>query len=174
MPLNKHRASAIGIGLIIAVAAQVCPFGNPMWGQVATEPFSMTISGPPSSLSPGSPCELKIVIHNVSDREIVLRVTNEDYLAQIDFVTSVKNAATGAPVAELDRRVDGTLILPLMSSFQKKRFIPGETKTVEFNLSRLFDLSKPGTYRVQVSRQVPPEYGTGTVVSNTISVVVKQ
>ena len=172
MSLNRNESKSASAWLLALVAIQICLFGTFLKAQGTAVPFTMTLVGPAGSLAPGSPCEIKIVIRNTSDRDLVLKVRNDDYRAQIDFTTLVTNAASGNSVAELDRWADGTLILPLMYSFQKKHFDPGESKTVEFNLDRLFDISRPGTCRVQVSRAVPGEYGTGTVISNTISVVV--
>jgi hypothetical protein len=40
--------------------------------------------------------------------------------------------------------------------------------------SKLYDMSRPGKYLIQVSRVVPKELGGGVVKSNAVTVTVKQ
>jgi hypothetical protein len=41
-------------------------------------------------------------------------------------------------------------------------------------VSSLYDMSKPGTYAIQVSGPIPASMGTGTMKSNTVTITITQ
>jgi hypothetical protein len=49
---------------------------------------------------------------------------------------------------------------------------PDETLSEEQDISRLYDMTKPGKYVIQASRAIPKEMGGGVVKSNSVSVTV--
>lgn len=52
------------------------------------------------------------------------------------------------------------------------RLASGESITREVNLVRIFELKKPGKYKLQVSRLIPKALGGGTVKSNILTITV--
>ena len=48
----------------------------------------------------------------------------------------------------------------------------GKSWKEQIFISAYYDLSRPGTYMIQVERQLPEELGKGTVTSNTITITV--
>lgn len=49
---------------------------------------------------------------------------------------------------------------------------PDETLSEEQDISRLYDMTKPGKYVIQASRAIPKEMGGGVVRSNVVTVTV--
>jgi len=49
---------------------------------------------------------------------------------------------------------------------------PGDQLSGSQDISRLYDMRKPGEYTIQASREIPKEMGGGVVKSNIISVTV--
>ena len=53
---------------------------------------------------------------------------------------------------------------------------PGETATQGLNITNFYDMSKPGTYEITVTRETDPDHPdkSVTVKSNTITIVVPE
>jgi hypothetical protein len=49
---------------------------------------------------------------------------------------------------------------------------PGGEISVDQDISRLYDMTKPGKYVIQASREIPKEMGGGVVRSNSITATV--
>ena len=49
---------------------------------------------------------------------------------------------------------------------------PNEEAKDDFALNKLFDLSKPGKYTLQVAREIPETLDKGLVKSNILSLVI--
>jgi hypothetical protein len=49
---------------------------------------------------------------------------------------------------------------------------PDETLSEEQDISRLYDVTKPGKYVIKASRAIPKEMGGGVVKSNAVSITV--
>jgi hypothetical protein len=150
------------------------PIGVPAGG--VDTPFYIVITGPQKPVKAGSEVKVEIVLKNTSDRELTVGRTNAVSQAECHYLIEVRdNQGQPAPDTEFGRRI--------MGRETKKRVIlywgdayftlkPNETLEDEAVASKLYDLSRPGKYIVQVSRVVPKELGGGVVKSNPVTVTV--
>jgi hypothetical protein len=140
-------------------------------------PFSLTVSVPHSSVKVGDEITVEITIQNISDHDIyhVRTVMGGDVVTQSSIKTSVRDSE-GNPVAEtpFGRRAHDTepRTHPEGGSVFSDRTLlkPGDKTHEGRELSKEYDLSKPGKYTVQAS-QVDWKSGE-TVVSNVVTVDV--
>jgi hypothetical protein len=148
------------------------------FGQPKQPAFSIAISAP-DVISAGSEPKLSIVLKNTSDHEIMLGRSVQPGHGELHHDVEVRDDKGDlAPETEYHRKIKGRLSAtpgkaPPPPNVRSDIFIPmkpGETRNDDLTISKLYDLSKPGKYTIQVSRF--DEDTKGVVKSNTITVSV--
>jgi hypothetical protein len=142
------------------------------WCQSMTSqpPFSLNLSAAADNVTAGSDVHVKIEMKDVSNHDV---------------------DCTGAPSNGLDRayqyevRDDRGRLVPKIVKKHPEigetfstwpcRLKPGETATAAGGLiSRLYDMSRPGQYTIQVSRSISDNPKDGVVKSNKITITVTE
>jgi hypothetical protein len=139
--------------------------------------FSLTISLAQDTAKTGSEVTVKILLKNITDHEI--RIGGKGMLPGDDVVPANCRAivtdgkGTRAPYTKYGERMwsrpleegfDGRLIFGAMKA--------GGQGAFDLVLSRLYDLSKPGKYTIEVHY---PDYDSGVIVkSNKITLTITE
>src|SRR6266403_5108418 len=130
--------------------------------------LSLVITPAHQTVSAGSEVKIKTKLTNSSDHVVTFFDTNFD----CDYPTEVRddkgNPAPQTPYRrELkcsERLGDTRNILVTLK--------PQESIDEEIVVNKLYDLSRPGDYLIQVSRTVPKKLGGGSIKSNTIMITL--
>jgi len=134
----------------------------------AEQPFTITISAPTPSVKAGS------------DVWVVVKITNHS-TERLDESGSISGITGLDPNLVFEvRDTRGNLITKkvyvhpeLATGHPINRSIEsGETLAQEQNISRLYDITQPGSYVVQVSRSPSRGPTSGVVKSNKVTIVV--
>ena len=139
-------------------------------------PFSIAISPLQQSIAAGTEVKVEIALKNISNREIYLSKSNASSQAEFHFVVEAHDD-TGKPVpdTEYGRRVMRRETKKRSVLFGSEIFFtlqPGEIFQDEVIASKLYDLSQPGKYVIQLSRRVSDNPKDGVGKSNEITVTV--
>jgi hypothetical protein len=111
---------------------------------------------------------------------ITIRLTNQSPTI-LDENGSIDGFTGRDPNLEFDvRDIDGKLIAKKVYEHRElasgkpvnRQIKPGETLTEEYDVSRLYDFSKPGIYAIQVSRRRVDSGNDGVVKSNKLLITV--
>lgn len=160
----------------------LCLLLMPAAARTARQPFSATISvenpgvqtGPYAyTVKTGSDLFIKVHLTNISRRKISLGYdkdsrTNVDFCHQYDVRDSHGNLV-------LKRPIDHPEIGSTLHGWPARILKPGESMDITGDfISRLYDLSQPGAYTIQLSRSVSGDPKDGAVKSNTITVTVTE
>jgi hypothetical protein len=150
-------------------------FANPMLAQKqpTKPPFTLVLKAKEPKVSLGADIWVKIVWTNTSNVDLDASLywdssSGLDYNYILDFRDS-----DGHPVAKAPNKFG----IPPTFSAGFGTLKSGDSRDNDINLSRLYDLSHPGNYTLQVSRRVPKELGHGVIKSNnkiTIAIVPPQ
>jgi hypothetical protein len=159
------------IALLLLLAASIAP-------------FTITISTSHSVVTAKSPIEVQVALKNTSNRDLRIFVDNSDKAELSGFdvevtdpqglapkITAYHNVLTGwkAP-PETVMKQGGEFII--VGSGGTLPLAPGETIDLHMDIGQMYDLSKPGTYTVQVTRTDAPD---GTMVkSNPLKITVTE
>jgi len=140
---------------------------TPARQEPAKTPFTLALSCENAITTLGSDAWVKVRWTNTSDRALdasanILDATNIDP----NFLFELFDE-NGHPVPKKVYR------FPLTSGHAEFGTLnAGESVTHDVNLVRLFELMRPGKYRVQVSRALPAVLGGGSVKSNILTISV--
>lgn len=134
----------------------------------AQVPISLTISTPSSEVKAGSELKLGIALTNTTDEQIGLTTWAEDFRVDVldsegNFVGKAQEpnkSAANPGAGKVPRAIQGH------SSSQGITIAPRGAFRLEVNLTKEFDLSKPGKYTVQATRM----YGKVPVRSNVVTI----
>jgi hypothetical protein len=146
----------------------------------AKPPFTLTISASPTNpasediadqaVNAGSSVMLRIRKTNISDREIVKwPKTGGPFGDSFEVrdpsgnLIELRKSGEVATKSSGEVRIRGTKDMVLQ---------PGESKIDYAQLSDWYDMTKPGTYKVQVSQHVSSDPASDVVKSNTITITV--
>ena len=166
--------------LLLAATMVALPIGPPGQGSA---PIVLSISVPTNSRV-GEEVRLEVTATNTSGEtfEIYTASGNADGGEAEDYNGISMCDADGKPLPRIDGhkvvRSDGTVVLHRSTvSLRPVALAPGEQFHDYTTLSRLFDLTKPGTYAVTVKQDIrldhaTPEPSRVTATSNTITVTV--
>lgn len=139
------------------------PSPLPAQKQPAKPPFTLVLTSKEPKVSLGTDIWVKIVWTNTSKVELNDNLYRDpsglDFNYILDFRDSDGHPVTKAPESATGSAEFGTLK-------------PGDSQNDDIDLSRLYVLSHPGDYTLQVSRRVPKELGNGLIKSNEIRIVV--
>jgi len=151
--------------VVLIAAALAVPLGF----HAANQPFTLVISSEAKSFKTGSAVEVKLSMTNNSDRAIDTSAAISDLMGvDPNFLFDVRDAAgklVSKRVYEHPELATGHAIL--------NRIIkPGKSLEETPDLSRLYDMSRPGEYDVQASRRASENEKDGVVKSNRIRITV--
>jgi hypothetical protein len=150
-------------GLIAAV------LGVPLAFYAANQPFTLVISSEAKSFKTGSAVEIKLSMTNNSDRDIDTSAAISD-LTGVDpnFLFEVRDAAGNL----VSKRVYEHPELATGRAILNRVIKPGKSLEETSDLSRLYDMRRPGEYDVQASRRASESKEDGIVKSNRIRITV--
>jgi hypothetical protein len=136
--------------LVLAAAFEGLCVGQTQTALLTVEEpgLAITITGP-ASVTAGSKVMVSITPMNRSDHRIRFRVEPMDYRYQVTVYDAQNNMAMET---ERGRKVKGgsAKMSHLGGSFWLD---PGESRKDQLAVSNLYDMSRPGKYKVQVSRE---------------------
>ena len=155
--------------LAIALAAS-----SAMHSQASQAPFILTLSSTKKVINTALEARLEIVLRNTSDHEFSITKANTENQAETQYTIDVRDGR-GHPVALSEHgriRLNRSPTSRLTISEVVYSVKPGETLTDVAVVTELYDLSQPGKYTIRVSREIPREFGKGTVKSNPVTITV--
>lgn len=131
---------------------------------------TITIESKNHTVESGLPIQIHIVLKNTTNREFTVfrsfgGVSGEHY-----YSISV-TGPDGNPAALTEYGAVAIGHPPIAGSKMMKNVAPGEDVDEYMTISRMFDMSAPGTYTVQVSRANPLD-PTITLKSNTLQITI--
>jgi len=140
-----HKLAAHLLPFLIAVAsyAQLSPSD-----QAPAPSFSITANVLENVVKARSEVLLEIAMTNRSKNELVYGIDNEFpiwRLFEIDFRDSAGNPVPMTPAGQDIERGNDTVLHSALV-----RIKPGKTLQAEMILNRVFDLSRPGSYRIEI------------------------
>jgi len=150
-------------GLFLICFAYACALA---YGQTVKSPWSIEISTDRPTVAAGSDVYIRVKLTNISDE--VVDCSTFDLGGGTDryYQFDVRDE-NGAPVKKRD------LSEPYPGSWRGKCDLePGKTLESTKLVSWLHDLSKPGKYRIQISRRISDGPNPQYVKSNTITITV--
>jgi hypothetical protein len=144
-------------------------FSSPILAQkpATKPPFTLVLTSKEPKVSMGASAWVKIVWTNTSNTELNANLYRDPSGLDYNYILDFRDS-DGHPVAKAphDSRVGRTF------SGEFGALKAGDSLADDINLSRLYDLSHPGNYTLQVSRRVPKELGDGVIKSNEITIVI--
>jgi hypothetical protein len=148
-------------------------------GYCAEPSLSVTIRLTQDTVRAGSEVRVKIVMKNVTDHQIRIpgkaEVRGDDVVPANCHATVTDAKGARAPLTNYGEKMwgrpleeghEGTWVFGTMEAGEERPF------TSDLILSRLYDLSKPGKYTVQV--RYPDGDGHGVVKSNKVTLTITQ
>jgi hypothetical protein len=137
--------------------------------QNSTTPFTLTLEAVENPVQTGSDVKVDITLRNSSNRAMHISYG----LSELDYVFEVRDSQNRIPPeTEFARKSKGR---PYFSNDQFFYLQPGESlPKAPLVVSKFYDLSRPGNYKIQVSRTVPKELGSGTIKSNVITLTIAE
>jgi hypothetical protein len=146
--------------LVSAAVAAACPGQTGPDAKSSALPFTITISGP-AEVKAGSEVDVRVKITNTSTREVN---AGAFYVDGVDtgYTYDVRDSA-GNPAQKKNIVMSG--------SVKFVRLKPGESAEERTLVNRVFDMTRPGQYEIQLSRTVggPKD---AVVKSNKITVTI--
>src|SRR5579864_174461 len=135
--------------------------------QSSTVPFALTIQAEENPVKAGAEVKVDITLCNSSNRAMHISYG----LTESDYAFEVRDSQNRIPPeTEFARKAKGRGYFSNDHLFYLQ---PGESlPKAPLVVSKFYDLSRPGEYKIQVSRAVPKELGSGTVKSNTLTITV--
>lgn len=134
--------------------------------------ISMTISAVNSTVKAGSPVLIDVVLANILSQTIYLgrirTTSDDDDGGWNDWVDVWDAKGATAPQTEVGKRIQDPMGPGVAASVSTLILEAGTKQTDRVNVSKLYDLSQPGTYTIQVRRM---DHG-GYDRSNKITVTV--
>lgn len=143
----------------------IAGLSSPLLAQKHTDkpPLTLVLMSDETKVSLGTDVFVKIVWTNTSKVELNASLyryaSGLDSNYTLDLRDSGRHSVAKRPPPATFSAEFGTLA-------------PGHSMVDNIDLSRVFDLSHPGDYTLQVSRQVPKELGGGVIKSNTITITI--
>lgn len=135
----------------------------------ASLPFSLMIRPLQNVAKVGSQIRVQVVLTNTSDHEIgILKSAPE-----VDYLVEVRDTrGRMAPDTDFGRKQKDPASVKVSTGSPLYSLKPGESLRDEIQIGRLYEMSVPDKYSIQVSRIVPEEMGGGVVKSNMVNVTV--
>lgn len=147
---------------VIIVLCVLCSVGATTLAN--SDKFSLTISLSRETVPSGARVPLDVKLANTSDSklEFVATVPACDYTVEVHALDKsvVPKTKYGNDVSKCQHSTRATFV----------QLKPGDTWEDTIDVDQLYDLSQPGGYSIQISREIPK--GSGHVKSNTILLTV--
>ena len=157
------KTTIVMLLLLIAGSAATCQNGT------SSKPFKITISTKTPTVQPGSPVLITISFTNTSDKDIDASSTVYGFTGLDVFFQYKVTDAAGNPIAKrIYKHPELAGGRPIMGRIVK----PGETLTEEQDISRLFDIEKPGKHIIEASKNLANGEPDQGVKSNKLTVTV--
>jgi len=161
----KKSATILGLSLMLSLAAasvSAAPLVTP----------SLSIAAPLSTVKSGQEVRVDINITNGSNKAIPLAAAVGKGNAEFDYDVKVTRK-DGRPVERTQYGLSlvGAGTLPVRASKRLIDLQPSESYSDYVVANKIFDMTRPGIYLVQVEREPVPGM-TGMAQSNSIEVVV--
>ena len=154
----------LSFGRLFVITALTLPVAGVV-PAAAGRPFSLTISTIQASVAAGSDVKLMIKLTNVTNHEIL--ITDMDQVC--DFTVEVHDSnGRSAPETE-QKRKHNCDAAPVAGRFISRKLKPGEHAEYLIFPNDLYDMTRPDKYTVQVTREIPKEFGKGQVSNRTSS-----
>lgn len=140
--------------------------------------IKVTLTAPQKPIKTGSTVEVSVTITNISnDAFTYVQQAVADH-GGFDYKFTVRGSkGSEPPLTEFHQALKGrenpkylTRNTPLSGSLVYRQFLPAQSFTSTVDLSRLYDLRKPGTYTVQA--KVFDSHDKRTVESNVVTITV--
>lgn len=133
-------------------------------------PLTISISVVNPTVKVGTEIRIHVVLRNVSDKAMLIPTSPDPSEAELHYRVQVRDKSEkDAPETTYGHTVRTT---GFSGSEMKISLQPGGTLEQDTLLRKLFDLSTPGVYEVQLSRRVPYDPNGETVKSNMITITV--
>jgi hypothetical protein len=138
--------------------------------------FSLNITAPGEPLKVGAELRLHVTVSNTSDRNIAFirspgQIPEEAFRYEIEVHDAQgQSAPPSAHVQDLNKSPTITEEISSYAAWLK----PGESFVDDLEITKFYDLHRPGKYTISVSREIPPRQnlGEGKVRSNSVTVTV--
>ncbi|MFZ0819061.1 MAG: hypothetical protein WAM91_03260 [Candidatus Acidiferrales bacterium] len=162
-------------GLFLSLVFAFSGYSN-IISQSGPQPFTITLIDSRPVISPGAEARIQITLTNTSSRDASFGREARDDEAEAHCTVDVRNSVGDpAPDTALGLRLKGKDSKHIPFEFGSHTMVtlkPGESLKEEAVISKLFDITIPGKYSVQVIRQIPQELGGGAIKSNIIIITV--
>jgi hypothetical protein len=139
--------------------------------------FSVTLEAPKGALRPGAKVVLRVTLINTSDHNIPFKRTNNPQSnEEFRYVVDVEDSSgKPAPASAQVRALEGQITMLEDINNHAYWLKPGESYSDDLEITKLFDLSHPGEYKVWVSKELLSRHPRpeDTVKSNAVTVVVQ-
>ena len=133
------------------------------------ESLKITIVAAQNSVMAGDPIKITVTMKNMSDHDITMVAVGNNSKAELNYeiITRDKNGEM------LNKTIYGKGLKGGVAGSRKLFTLkPGAEITETSDINKLYDMSMPGEYIIQVEKELPASEGKGTVKSNTITVTV--
>ena len=165
--MRLARNITLAIGATIALPGLCAATGE------NSQPFSITISSTQRTVQTGHEIRVRVVLTNVSNQDLPLRLSRNPLEAEMHYTVSVHDE-TGRGAAETKYGSTARKHQVIGLSEAATLLKPGEQLEEYAILTNLFDLTSPGDYEVQLSRPVSTDEKDGVVKSNKITITVTE
>ena len=158
--------------IVLALAAIVTIFGLVAATGTSSHPFTITISASEHAFRAGAKVRVHVMLTNISDETLNMERSPDPEKAEEHYTVLVHDKKNGKDVPKTDygRSIrEGEAIGSEIAVWLK----PGESLEENVDISKLFDISYPGEYEVQLSRHISDDPKKETVESNKITIIVK-
>ncbi len=132
-------------------------------------PFSIVLATANPSIKPGTDVWVKIQLTNNTRHDLSLPVMDINGVdAEYQFDVRSTDGSSVAKIVNAHPEIK-------IGSIKSRTVKPGEsTRWEEVRASKVYDMSRPGEYVIQVSRVVSENATEGIVKSNTITITVTE
>jgi hypothetical protein len=137
--------------------------------------FSLTIAAPDEPLKSGGQLVLRVTVTNTWDRTLAfIRSPGPAPEEGFRYQVEVRNAKGQPPPPSAQARALKNKTTATFESRYAYSLKPGESFVDQIDVTKLYDMTEPGTYTISVVREVPPaqNLGKGRVKSNSVVVTV--
>lgn len=162
------RTTARTLAYAIALATLAAPLTASPKG--AKPPISLTLATPKRPFRVGKPVILLATITNASARSLQVPLSGGTSDVGMIYQVHVLDAG-GKPVPRKPFPPKGRI---WVGSTHGTGLKPGQSRVDRLNLSYIYDLSRPGKYRVRIAEPLyrGPNRPNGFVKSNTVTITV--
>jgi len=133
---------------------------------------ALTLTAPTTTIKIGAPLDVQVTLTNTATQDIALSKSLGESEAEFNYDFQVTDMMGKTPQEKrLRKRVKAEASPAITHSNQIVPLKPGGAISETADLTKLFDLSHPGVYKIRARRVLPKDVG-GAVVSNQITITV--